>query len=331
MPRRGSAHRGRRDTDISEFVNLTPETLKQQRLSLEELDTYLLVAGVACCIDELVVVPPLFAEVLRAFGVHLYRTGRPLYIYLMAVTAIQRLHPALRVHFGAVWSLAESWRCLEPTVHRIPVPLRLFQAVCAVAISLGWLRFAGVCMISFLGPARIGEPMRAKRMHLVLPEDTLYEHVDKVFLHIVSPKTGAHFGARTQHVTVRGKAIATMLERAFASLGPDEKLYPFADATFRRRWDEILYKVLLLPRSLHFTPGGLRGGGAVSAYTSDVPIETIRWRMRISNNRTLGHYLQEVTAASSLSSLAPKSREAVSLFSKLYLMLCLPETPSQSA
>ena len=181
MPRRGSAHRGRRGTDISEFANLTPETLTQQRLSLEELDTYLLVAGVTCSLDELVVVPPLFAEVLRASGVHLYRMGRPLYIYLMAVTAIQRLHPALRVHFGAVWSLAESWRCLELTVHRIPVPLRLFQAVCAAAISLGWLRFAGICMKSFLGPARIGEPMRAKRMRLVLPEDTLFEHTDKVF------------------------------------------------------------------------------------------------------------------------------------------------------
>ena len=129
MPRRGSAHRGRRDTDISEFMNLVPETLKQQCLLLEGLDTYLLVAGVTCSIDEPVVVPPVFAEVLRAVGVHLYRIGRPLCIYLVAVTAIQRLHPVLRVHFGAVWSLAESCGCLEPTVHRIRVPLRPFQAV----------------------------------------------------------------------------------------------------------------------------------------------------------------------------------------------------------
>ena len=69
--------------------------------------------------------------------------------------------------------------------------------------------------------------------------------------------------------------------------------------------------------ALELKPGGLRGGGTVALYMRDVPIDAIMWRLRVKHQQTLGHYLQEVAALTTLSSLSPASRAQVQAASKL--------------
>ena len=102
------------------------------------------------------------------------------------------------------------------------------------------------------------------------------------------------------------------MEQIFSSLSPSEPLYPFSQATFRNRWDLCMRKLGVPLRQ--FTPGGLRGGGAVAAYLKGTHISDILWKMRLKHQTTLEHYLQEVSAAVSLHSLSELSRARISLF-----------------
>jgi len=190
-----------------------------------------------------------------------------------------------------------------------------------IAIMWGWKRFAGSIVIAFFGPGRIGEVLRGCRKNLVLPRDTLYSVCDRCFLGVVKPKTGRRGGARTQHITVVGHLLVTMLDLIFGELQPSERLYPFTAATFRKRWDAILM-FLKLGKQSGFTPGGLRGGGAVYHYQHDASIDTLMWKMRIARTNTLHHYLQEVVTATSLNSYPPATRELIHDTASLWPTLC---------
>ena len=100
-------------------------------------------------------------------------------------------------------------------------------------------------------------------------------------------------------MSISGSDNVRIAEAAFGHLSSDEKLYPFAASTFRDRWDRIIV-ALKIPDRLLFAPGGLRGGGAVAAYLNDEGIDNLMWKMRVRDQVTLAHYLQEVTAISSL-------------------------------
>ena len=101
------------------------------------------------------------------------------------------------------------------------------------------------------------------------------------------------------------------LETIFEGLSPADKLCPFSPSAFRSRWD-LCMKRLGVPLKM-FTPGGLRGGGAVSVYLSGAHIADILWRMRLTHLTTLERYPQEVSAAISLHSLAKSMRSRLAL------------------
>ena len=100
---------------------------------------------------------------------------------------------------------------------------------------------------------------------------------------------------------------------------PNMRLFPFSAARYRHIWDAILY-ALGIEKGV-FTPGGLRGGGAVASYFAGAPIADIQWSMRLASQDTLRFYLQEVAAESSLSALSDVARQRVRAASKFYTFL----------
>ena len=154
----------------------------------------------------------------------------------------------------------------------------------------------------------------------MLPRDNLGEHSDRAVLRAPNPKSGNRGGASVQHITVVGPRWVRMLVAAFGSLQDEDLLYPMSPATYRSRWDTLL-RALHVPRSLALTPGGLRGGGAVDMYLADRPIADIMWRMRLRDQSSLAHYLQEVAAVSSLRALPQDARDAVASCNGLFLRL----------
>jgi hypothetical protein len=232
-----------------------------------------------------------------------------MYLFTFALTGLQHRHPELRSHLAQSWALAQKWRQLEPSAHRLPIPEALYRAIVAVAIAWGWERFAAAVVCAYQGAARIGEILRLLRAHVLLPADTLLTpDVPKVFLTIAQPKSRYRGGAFVQHAVVDSVPEARFLERVLLPLQPSERLCHLSPGAFRTRWDAVL-RALRVPPALGFLPGGLRGGGAVHYYTSGVPIQNLMWRMRLRHQVTLEHYLQEVAGSVSLRA-APLSAQA---------------------
>ena len=79
-----------------------------------------------------------------------------------------------------------------------------------------------------------------------------------------------------------------------------------------------MLRALKVPREIALTPGGLRGGGCVAEFVDTGRIDSLMWRMRLQNTKTLEHYLQEVVARQIVAKLPQDSREIVIIAKQWY-------------
>ena len=329
MPR--PRQRAGRAADVEQVTLLLPCTVKNQDKALEGFRCWLALRGVNTELLLLLQCRQLMGDLTREYGRHLFKDGAPLFSFLMLLTALDRVDKRVRPFLDPGWDIAKKWRAIEPGNHRTPIAAPLFKAIVVVSLLKGWRRMAGCMTIAFMGPGRIGEVLRASRSELVLPKDLLFEPRDRVFLQVTAPKSAHTGGAITQHIAVRSEALASFLSALFSCLRPDERLFPFSPSAFRTRWDHIL-NVLRVPPSAGYTPGGLRGGGAVHAYLCDVHPSDIQWRMRLKHMTTLQRYLQEVTCLMSLRQLSSDAIENVRVCASFFdIRVCLLGSPRTSA
>lgn len=298
-PRTANYHR---TAELPALPIVERQTQQLHDAAVLDLQEWLLQNNLDISLARLMDTPCILAQLLVEYGRHLYRTNRPRYWFLMAITALQRFKPDLKQSFKSVWQLNTIWMTVEPSSHRNPTPFVLAKAIAAVGLLTHNPLFAGCVVLSFFGLARIGEVLKATRSGLLLPKDMLFAVADRSFLYYDTPKSRRRGGAVQQHSLIKGEHFAKFLAFIFDSLPPSSTLYPFLPSTFRARWDRVL-AFLGVNKVLGFTPGGLRGGGAVHAYMLDTPIPDICWRMRVQSHVTLQHYLQEVAAVVSLKSL----------------------------
>ena len=256
-------------------------------------------------------VPETLSELLELFGRHLFESGQSIYLMRQLVTHVQRTFPDFRRNLGRVWQLVARWESLTPISHRTPLPLVIFQAMVALAISLGWMRWAGVAIIGFEGICRPGEPLQSVREDLLLPRDLVVENPAVVFLRIKKPKSRRRGLGLIQHAKISDLAVARFLDRVFGPLPRKEPLLLGSSSSFRRRWDHLL-SLLDIPEKIGLTPASLRSGGAVRAYRADEELTKILWRMRIKDIETLQHYLQELGAISVFQELSRSSQQKIS-------------------
>ena len=278
----------------------------------------------AVALDLFVKVPLLLAHAVRRYGdLEFSSGGVQSYYRHLILTAIRKV-PTLRPYAGICWDLAQRWAGVEPTEHRTPVPQPLFEALCAVGWMQGWKRWCGVLVLAFYGVARVGEVLHCRRRDLLLPSDLL-EQDDSgcAYLLLRRSKTMFRQAARIQHLRIDRPEAVRLLASVFEWSEKQEFLYEGSAGVFRKRWDFLLKK-LLVPVELHVTPGGLRGGGAVSCYRANMPISDLVWRMRLKQVSTLEAYLQEVSALCVLTELSAASRAAIKSAALLfpYLTAC---------
>ena len=294
-----------------------PQTAALQSRAISGLAAWLASLGLTVTLSTLLALPDLIDRIVEGYGEHLYRENIPLYVYLAIITSIQRLEPQLHHKLNRSWDIARRWERLEPYDHRAPIPTALVKALIVGAVSLGWLRWAGVTALAFYGPARIGEVLKSKRCHLLLQQDTLGETAGRVLVHVAEPKSRFRGGARQQHFSVRTANVVAFIEVVFRDLAPQAPLYPFADGAYRKRWDRLM-ATLSVPQGARLLPGGLRGGGAIHYYTDDVPIADLQWRMRLRSAMTLEHYLQETAAVTTLMNLPAEAQETIKCLASLF-------------
>ena len=271
-------------------------------------------------LNSCLAVPGLMALVLRACGKVLYENGRPLYHFRHLINHSQRTIPALRHASKPAWDLVTRWEAVEPLKHRPPLPHALLLAMASVGLSWGWFKWTAVTLIAFYGACRPGEVLRANRKDLVLPCDLFLED-NFCFLQITKPKSGLRGLGNVQHTKITDHVAISLCSAVFSGLDGDERFFAATPATYRRRWDSLL-KALGVPSDLAFTPGSLRGGGAVHRYRSGGSVADIMWLLRIKHMETPQHYLQEVAASLSLASLPLDSKQKVQASASMFPFIC---------
>ena len=106
-----------------------------------------------------------------------------------------------------------------------------------------------------------------------------------------------------QYSSANWKPCVQLVSRVWDTLLPDEPLFPGSPAAFRFRWDALL-RHLNVSKTFQLTPASHRSGGAVAAHRRQVPINDLMRQMRVTHQKTLTHYLQEVAAMFSSTSAA---------------------------
>ena len=269
---------------------------------------------------QLFLLVPLFlAHAIRRYGDLLFSSGGALLYYRHLVLAAQQRVPNVKQFVHICWELAGRWELAEPVKHRVPIPLKILQALAALSFSLGWRRWCGTSLLCFFGIARVGEVLNCRRKHLLLPADLLEEDETNraAFLVLESSKTSRRQAARVQHLKIVDAYVVKLLEEIFGFLSREDFLFGGSPSAYRTRWNYLL-ETLGIPTAVKLTPGGLRGGGAVESYRRGTSIAEIQWRMRLKNQSTLESYLQEVAALSALTELPSAALRAVRACSKVF-------------
>ena len=308
---------------LDEFLLLEPETIRLRARIWDRFTDWFNGEFAEEALQEFLSVPPLFVKLLEAYGRWLYDAGTPLHYYRQLLAHVQREHSMVKPFMSSAWSVATQWQLAEPLQHRTPLPEPIMQAMISLCILWGWPRFAASLALAFYGKV-----LKCRRLDLLTPENLLSSE-QIIYMQIQKPKT-RNKGATVQYITCNDVLATKLVSRVLGPLKPHETLFHLSPATFRKRWDKLLAK-LEVSQVHRLTPGGIRGGGCITAHKAGVPIQDLMWRMRISHARTLGHYLQETTAASILPSLHDGARQKIAIlrdFMPFLIELLLSAQPS---
>lgn len=265
-------------------------------------------------------VPTFLGQALRTYGDIQFQQRGALSNYRHLLLAVQRWKPGSRPFLQVGWELVRRWEFQEPVVHRTPVPESVVKAFIAHAFFLGWYEWVGITLLAFYGAGRVGEVIRCRKGDLVLPRDCFGENPGTVFLQLRSFKSLMRQGARIQHMKITNPDAVKLLDLIYGNYPTASLLFHGSAHQYRKRWD-FLVESFGINGPLKLTPGGLRGGAAVTAYRAGRPLAEIMWAMRLRNISTLENYLQEVSSLTFLTSLAPCTRRRLMAASTFFPFL----------
>ena len=307
-----------REVDLDDVQLLEPQTIAMRGKLWKTFIEWVSDSVGHADVDEAISAPDYFVKILEAYGRKLYAEGAPLHYFRQLLAHVQRERPGLRAHMSSAWLLVSRWEVAEPMQHRPPLPEPVVEALISLSICWKWPKCGCCILMAFYGICRIGEVVNAAREDLLTPED-LMDPGEKCYLKIRSPKSRGR-GPRIQYATFAKEKYIKFLVHTWQPLKPKEQLFPYSAASFRRRWDALLTHIGI--SALHrLTPGTLRGGGAVWAHRSGLGIQELLWKMRLQHQKTLGYYLQEVTALSILPLLPSSCRENIAALRELLPLL----------
>eukprot|EP00438_Fugacium_kawagutii_P021961 Skav208057 [mRNA] locus=scaffold1124:175499:180298:- [translate_table: standard] len=310
-----------RDAGLLHGVSLVePTTSALQSRIYKSFEEWLHSSLSAQARQEIMLCPTLVVLILQRYGYHLFSTGKALYEFRHLLVVMQQGFPWIRQHMSPAWTLITKWEALQPVQHRKPLHSILFKALVSLALLKGWLRWSATLVLGFEGIARISEVLRAFRSDLILPSDQFDESKTFAFLRVSNPKTKRRGRGRVQHLKIKNAEAIQFLEHSLGPLAPGLALFPLSSSAFRARWDMLLDE-LLMPGTSRPTPASIRGGGAIVAYQRGEPIQDIMWRMRVTNQRTLEHYLQEMAADAMMSRLPSQCKSKIRSAAALYPVL----------
>lgn len=298
---------GERTGLLSDVPLVEPKTLGIQSKTWEGFYNWLAGHLTPDAMESVFKLPNLLVLMLEEYGNYMYKEGHSLFMYRHLVVFVQQHFLEAKPLMSRPWGMVARWEKIEPTTHRVPLPLIVFKAMVGVSLGWGWTYFTAILVLGFCGIMRPSEPLNAKRRDLVLPSDRLEPGSETVFLQICKSKTSRRGLGRVQHASIQDGRYAALLEVIYRNHDVEAKLNPISHSAFRRRWDAVV-SALGIPLSVGLTPGSVRGGGSVAAFRKDGDISKLMWRMRIKHVETLQNYLQEVIACTLVGTLSKETR-----------------------
>ena len=253
---------------------------------------------------------------LRGYGMHLYETGYPRYLFTYAITATQEFLPAIRPYVSIAWHVNKKWQVAEPGQSRAVLPTIVLQALCVLSAAWRWFSFLGVTLLGFGAMLHPSEMMLLVRKDLIFPRDVSFTS-NSLFVKVREPKT-ARF-ARRQHGRIDDDSIIRLCEALFFHLPLSARLYVGSISAYRKQWNSVMNRLgVPFQQACHgATPGVLRGSGATYLYHSSEDINWVAWRGRWSRIRTLEYYLQEVGAQMLIHELKPSAKARIEMLAAM--------------
>eukprot|EP00438_Fugacium_kawagutii_P018293 Skav223004 [mRNA] locus=scaffold1827:595299:597942:- [translate_table: standard] len=264
-------------------------------------------------LDKLVSDPYATGWALRAYGIHLFESGYPRYLLVYAITGLQEQFPQCKAFLNLAWQIDRKWQIHEPGQCRAVLPGIAVRAVVAVSTLWGWHFWTGIILLGFAAMLHPSEMVALTRKDLVFPSDVCYD-MSCLYVHLQNPKTSRF--ARRQHGRIDDDQVIQIVEKIFAKLPLQSRLYCGSLSLLRKQWDAVLTYLGIPHRQAlrGATPGSLRGSGATFLYGRTEDIPWVAWRGRWARVKTLEYYLQEVSAQLLLHELPPKSKELIETF-----------------
>ena len=302
-------------------LTVTPQTALRYGAAIRNLEAWLLLVELPV-LALLVKDTATLSAVVVAYLQWAYDAGHPHSHGSYVIAGLQFRWPALRTHMKPAWAVQRRWAQLLPPMVRTPMPWTVLLAMCSTAVVWGWPSFALLLLLGFHCMLRPGEIAALRRGHLRLTSDSYSKNVGVVALTTSKTATRA---ARIQSVTITDVWLLQRLDRHFGTWPEKAPLCSGGTTAFTRRFMACLQSLRLAGR---FTPGGLRGGGAVAHFEEHANLGALQFRGRWENPRSMLHYLQLGLAASSFLSIPAAARSRIEALAGLAVTLVEGAPPS---
>eukprot|EP00438_Fugacium_kawagutii_P026137 Skav233834 [mRNA] locus=scaffold2623:156193:158361:+ [translate_table: standard] len=247
------------------------------------------------------------------YGRELHSAGKSYTRYSETINAIVGMRPALKRQMTGAWDLAFAWLMDEPHQHHPALPMSVMLAMVSLALLWGWPTEAAVIALTWCGVLRIGEVLSALRRDLVLSSDSA-PGIEYILLRVPEPKTRGR-GARHQSARVDPADMVALISAVFGKLSENQKLWPHAASTLRKRFSQLLAGLNLQTKAQNGTRpydlGSLRPGGATWLLNATEDCMLVQRRGRWMSFRVMSIYLQEIAVATTVPRLPEHVRSRI--------------------
>ena len=206
------------------------------------------------------------------------------------------------------WAALRAWQKEVGTRSRIPISLEFLQGFFGVAISWALespevahllLPLAILARLGFECCLRVGEILALTVGDVLLPR--LGSVSDVAVIAIRRPKNRGAMGLE-QFSTTKSVSLIAWLRWMLEGLPAQAKLRPSSPYNFRTSFKNVFKRMQL--DHLGLLPSSLRAGGCTHHFLIDeMPIPTLRYKVRHTSEATLASYVQEAVAAMTFLSL----------------------------
>jgi len=128
-PARPRDHGPRNPQLLQDMRLVEPQTAARQDKLWLELEQWLRERLSPDTLSQLFLCPALAVNVLQAYGMYLFESGRRLYELRYTLIAVQNNFPHMRMLMGPAWAVVSKWEMVQPLQHRLPLPELLFKAM----------------------------------------------------------------------------------------------------------------------------------------------------------------------------------------------------------